>query len=426
LLLSVFAKQEKVAKISRRFIEDRIGIGLAAGVGIMRVVEGAVQATAQVGSAARASVAPADAVFSDNLMLATMARFHARVLVLITPHSRSCPLRLLPSAGACWYHSFILYQAMSIPDLQPLIDRYATFLRVEKNVATHTLRNYLSDLLQFLIFVEKPHERAEARAVPVGGIDHHRIQAFLSTLHRRHKKSSIGRKLSAIKSFFRFLLREGVIERDPTIHIGSPKKDQPLPTYLPIDDMFRLLDAPPLDTPTGLRDQAILEVLYSCGLRVSELVGLDWDEVDANLEVVRVKGKGNKERIVPIGRKALEALDRYRAQIPALVVPKRRYSLPSTLSSASLPVFLNTRGERLTTRSVARLVAGYARACGIALKTSPHALRHTFATHLLDAGADLRAIQELLGHSSLSTTQKYTHVNLDRLMQVYDKAHPRA
>jgi integrase/recombinase XerC len=315
---------------------------------------------------------------------------------------------------------------MSIPDLQPLIDRYATFLRVEKNVSAHTLRNYLSDLLQFLAFVEKPHERAEVRAVAVGEINHHHIHAFLSTLYRHHKKSSIGRKLSAIKSFLRFLLREGIIERDPTLLIGSPKKDQPLPTYLPIDDMFRLLDAPPLDTPTGLRDRAILEVLYSCGLRVSELVGLDWNAIDANLEVVRVRGKGNKERIVPIGRKALEALDRYRAQILALVVPKRRYSLPSLSSSASLPVFLNTRGERLTTRSVARLVAGYARDCGIALKTSPHALRHTFATHLLDAGADLRAIQELLGHSSLSTTQKYTHVNLDRLMQVYDKAHPRA
>jgi integrase/recombinase XerC len=315
---------------------------------------------------------------------------------------------------------------MSIPDLQPLIDRYATFLRVEKNVSAHTLRNYLSDLLQFFAFVEKPHERAEVRVVAVGEINHHHIHAFLSTLYRHHKKSSIGRKLSAIKSFLRFLLREGIIERDPTLLIGSPKKDQPLPTYLPIDDMFRLLDAPPLDTPTGLRDRAILEVLYSCGLRVSELVGLDWNAIDANLEVVRVRGKGNKERIVPIGRKALEALDRYRAQILALVVPKRRYSLPSSPSSASLPVFLNTRGERLTTRSVARLVAGYARDCGIALKTSPHALRHTFATHLLDAGADLRAIQELLGHSSLSTTQKYTHVNLDRLMQVYDKAHPRA
>jgi len=314
---------------------------------------------------------------------------------------------------------------MSIPDLHLLIDRYATFLRVEKNVSAHTLRNYLSDLLQFFACVEKPHEQAEVRAIAVGDINHHHIHAFLSMLYRHHKKSSIGRKLSAIKSFLRFLLREGVIERDPTLHIGSPKKDQPLPTYLPVDDMFRLLDAPPLDTPTGLRDRAILEVLYSCGLRVSELVGLNWNEIDANLEVVRVRGKGNKERIVPIGRKALEALDRYRAHLSALVVPKRRHSLSAT-SSASLPVFLNTRGERLTTRSVARLVAGYARDCGIALKTSPHALRHSFATHLLDAGADLRAIQELLGHSSLSTTQKYTHVNLDRLMQVYDKAHPRA
>ncbi len=315
---------------------------------------------------------------------------------------------------------------MSIPDLHALIDRYTTFLRVEKNVSAHTLRNYLSDLVQFLAFLEHPLGQKEAGVVAIGEIDHHRIHAFLSTLHRRHKKSSIGRKLSAIKSFFRFLLREEVIERDPTLHIGSPKKDQPLPTHLTVDDMFRLLDAPPLDTPTGLRDRAILEVLYSCGLRVSELIGLNWDEIDANLEVVRVKGKGNKERIVPIGRKALDALDRYRAQILALVAPKRRHSLLHAPSPTSTAVFLNTRGERLTTRSVARIVAGYARDCGIALKTSPHALRHTFATHLLDAGADLRAIQELLGHSSLSTTQKYTHINLDRLMQVYDKAHPRA
>jgi len=316
---------------------------------------------------------------------------------------------------------------MSIPDLHVLIDRYTVFLRVEKNVSAHTLRNYLSDLVQFLAFLEQPPGQKEARTVVIGDIDHHRIRAFLSTLHRHHKKSSIGRKLSAIKSFFRFLLREGVIERDPTLHVGSPKKDQPLPTHLTVDDMFRLLEAPPLDTPAGLRDRAILEVLYSCGLRVSELTGLNWNEIDTNLEVIRIKGKGNKERIVPIGRKALEALEQYRIQLPRLIVSKRRHPF---LHAAPLPlpmaVFLNTRGERLTTRSVARIVAGYARDSGIALKTSPHALRHTFATHLLDAGADLRAIQELLGHSSLSTTQKYTHVNLDRLMQVYDKAHPRA
>jgi len=315
---------------------------------------------------------------------------------------------------------------MTTTDLHLLLDRFATFLRVEKSVSPHTLRNYMSDLAQFFAFVEKPHERAEQRQISTTQIDHHLIHAYLSFLHRRNKKSSIGRKLSTLKSFFRFLLREGELERDPTVLISSPKQDQPLPTHLVVDDMFRLLETPPNDTPAGLRDRAILEVLYSCGLRVSELVGLNWGDIDGNVEVVRVKGKGNKERIVPIGRKALDALELYRASIPELVAPKRRNRLSSATSVAPLPVFLNTRGTRLTTRSVARFVGGYARACGIALKTSPHALRHTFATHLLDAGADLRSIQELLGHSSLSTTQKYTHVNLDHLMHVYDKAHPRA
>jgi integrase/recombinase XerC len=314
---------------------------------------------------------------------------------------------------------------MSTEHLHALVERYGTFLRVEKNVSSHTLRNYLSDLWQFFTFLEKPPGQAETRTVVIESIDHHRIHAFLSSLYREHKKSSIGRKLSAIKSFFRFLLREGVVARDPTLHIGSPKQEQPLPTHLTVDDMFRLLEAPLADTPAGLRDRAILEVLYSCGVRVSELVALSWSDVDPTLEVVRVRGKGNKERIVPIGRKALEALEQYRRQIPQLVTPKNRGAV-FDVSLITAPVFLNSRGGRLTTRSVARLVGGYARDCGIVLNTSPHALRHSFATHLLEAGADLRAIQELLGHSSLSTTQRYTHVNLDRLMQVYDKAHPRA
>ncbi len=315
---------------------------------------------------------------------------------------------------------------MTVPALHMLLDRYKTFLQVENNVSAHTLRNYLSDLFQFLSFIEKRPGRIPSSPVEVGQIDPHVIQAFLSTLYRHNKKSSISRKLSAIKSFFRFLLREGVIERDPTLHIGSPKKDQPLPIYLPVDDMFRLLETPPTDTPAGVRDQAILEVLYSCGLRVSELVGLNWSDIDANLAVVRVKGKGEKERIVPIGHQALAALERYRAHLSALMPKKQRTSSLLPSHSSTTPVFLNCRGGRLTTRSVARLVTQYAKDCGVALKTSPHALRHTFATHLLNAGADLRAIQELLGHSSLSSTQKYTHVNLDRLMQVYDKAHPRA
>ena len=317
-------------------------------------------------------------------------------------------------------------------ELDELLDRYTQYLEVEKSVSTHTLRNYSSDLHQFFTFVEQSQKRANsadrAKACPVDvtRISHHVIQAFLSTLYRQHTKSSIGRKLSALKSFFRFLVREAIIEQDPTLQLSSPKKDHPLPTYLPVDDMFRLLDAPASDTPAGLRDRAMLEVLYSCGLRVSELTGLNWDDVDTNLEVLRIKGKGQKERIVPIGAKALDALHRYRAEIRGLLGNNYQPELLSASPGDTRPVFLNQRGGRLTARSVARLVAGYAKQCGLALKTSPHALRHTFATHLLDAGADLRAIQELLGHSSLSTTQKYTHVNLDRLTQVYDKAHPRA
>ena len=312
------------------------------------------------------------------------------------------------------------------PALRELFDRYIVYLEIEKSVSTHTLRNYCSDLHQFFSFFEKPTEQTEPRQVDVTQISHHVIQAFLSTLYRQHTKSSISRKLSALKSFFRFLLREAVIDQDPTLHLSSPKQDHPLPTYLPVDDMFRLLDAPAPDTPAELRDRAILEVLYSCGLRVSELTGLNWEDIDPNLEVLRVKGKGQKERIVPIGRTALDTLHRYRAEIPALLGNNYQLASHTVSGGEARPVFLNQRGGRLTPRSVARLVASYAKQCGLAHKISPHALRHTFATHLLDAGADLRAIQELLGHASLSTTQRYTHVNLDRLTQVYDKAHPRA
>ena len=312
------------------------------------------------------------------------------------------------------------------PALRELFDRYTVYLKVEKKVSPHTLRNYRSDLHQFFAFVEKPTEQAERGQVDVTRISHHVIQAFLSTLYRQRTKSSISRKLSALKSFFRFLLREAVIDRDPTLHLNAPKQDHPLPTYLPVDDMFRLLDTSAPETPAALRDRAILEVLYSCGLRVSELTGLNWEDIDPTLEVLRVKGKGQKERIVPVGHTALGALDRYRPAIPALLGNNYRTAAQTVSAGKAGPVFLNRRGGRLTPRSVARLVASHAKQCGLAHKISPHALRHTFATHLLDAGADLRAIQELLGHSSLSTTQRYTHVNLDRLTQVYDKAHPRA
>jgi integrase/recombinase XerC len=204
---------------------------------------------------------------------------------------------------------------------------------------------------------------------------------------------------------------------DPAAGIPTPKKEKQLPVHLTVDDVFRLLEAPPADTPAGLRDRAMLEVVYSTGIRVSELVGLDWADIDERLDVVRVRGKGDKERIVPIGKKALGTLRAYRERIP--------YLCPKNVRDERA-VFLNRRGTRLTTRSVARLMERYIRTSGIATKATPHALRHSFATHLLSAGADLRSIQELLGHASLSTTQKYTHLNLDHLMQVYDKAHPRA
>ncbi len=300
-----------------------------------------------------------------------------------------------------------------------LIDEYERSLRAEENASVHTLRNYVSDLRQLDAFLR---ERGLVTAdtpprVAVERVDQMAVRAFVAHLMQRNRKSSVGRKLSATKGFFRFLLRRGLVQSDPTVGIATPKKEQQLPVHLTVDDMFRLLDAPPVDSAAGVRDRAILETLYSCGLRVSELIGLNWEDVDEGLELVRVRGKGDKERLVPVGRKALAALTSYRALIPQLCAR-------SLVDERA--VFLNRQGRRLTTRSVARIVEYYVKATGIPVKASPHALRHSFATHLLNAGADLRAIQELLGHASLSTTQRYTHLNLDQLMTVYDKAHPRA
>jgi len=299
------------------------------------------------------------------------------------------------------------------------IEEYRRALSAEENASPHTLRNYESDLQQLRAFLlaESLGLNRARNEVAVERVDKLALRAYLAHLLRRNRRSSVGRKLSATKGFFRFLMRRGVIGVDPTAGLATPKREQQLPVHLTVDDTFRLLEAPPADTPAGLRDRAILEVIYSCGLRVSEVVGLDWPDIDATLELVRVRGKGGKERLVPIGRKALAALAVYRKDVRALC-PRRLYDEQA--------VYLNRLGRRLTTRSIARMVEQYVLRSGIATKASPHALRHSFATHLLSAGADLRAIQELLGHASLSTTQKYTHVNLDQLMRVYDKAHPRA
>ncbi|MFN8625736.1 MAG: tyrosine recombinase XerC [Candidatus Binatia bacterium] len=299
------------------------------------------------------------------------------------------------------------------------IAEFQRTLLVEDNASAHTVRNYISDLRQLRAFLLEHGFGLNSAGDDVAPerIDPLAVRAYVAHCLRRNRRSSVGRKLSAARGFFRHLRRRGRLDADPTVGIATPKKQRQLPVHLTVDDMFRLLEAPPADTPAGLRDRALLEVVYSCGLRVSELVGLDWADVDDGLELVRVRGKGGKERLVPIGRTALTALGAYRARLSELC-PRRLVD--------GAAVFLNRRGGRLTTRSVARMVERYVVTSGVATKASPHALRHSFATHLLNAGADLRAIQELLGHATLSTTQKYTHVNLDQLMRVYDKAHPRA
>ena len=286
------------------------------------------------------------------------------------------------------------------------VEAWAAHLRTERSASPHTLRGYLSDVRQFL---------AVAGAGGLHGITATDVRRWLRSLDGVVDRASTARKLSAVRGFFRFLRSTARIRVDPTVGISTPKTTKKLPVHLSLDDVDRLLVTPDGEGFAGLRDRAILEVLYSSGLRVSELTGLDWIDVDAEAETLRVTGKGRKERIVPIGRPALHALRTYRAACAA-----RGWSVDGTQ-----PVFRNVRGGRLTSRSVGRMVDRYTTASG-APKASPHALRHTFATHLLGGGADLRAIQELLGHASLSTTQRYTHVDLRRLMEAYDRAHPRA
>ncbi len=299
-----------------------------------------------------------------------------------------------------------------------LIESFLNELRSRRGYSVHTIRNYRIDLLQFAGFLEK-EGLSKGKPLCVREIDFLAIRRYLGYLHTRCRRKTVARKLSAVRSFFSFLERQGAVEGNPAADIATPKQGASIPNVLAVDEMFRLLEGPDKEKPLGLRDWAILEMFYSCGLRVGELAALDISNVEFEQRLVRVIGKGDKERIVPIGKTALEALRRYLEAMPLILRTHRAERLMG-------PLFLNSRGGRLTTRSIARIVKGYARKCSLMSEISPHALRHTFATHLLDGGADLRAVQELLGHASLSTTQKYTHVSLDRLMEVYDKAHPRS
>jgi integrase/recombinase XerC len=310
---------------------------------------------------------------------------------------------------------------MSPTTLDTHIRSFVESLASEKGYAQNTCRAYLADLEEFRGFAIEtrfPGMNPEEAAAHLGadGIDPLLLRGYLGFLHKRNRKATIARKLSALRSFFKFLVRRGVLAENPADFVLTPKQERTIPAYLTVDDMFRLLDSISVETLTGIRNRAIFETLYSCGIRVSEISGLDTGDVDPAGRVVRVLGKGNKERIVPIGRTALDAIRSYR----------ERLSAETGISPGDDgPLFLNNRKGRLTARSMARILDHIVRESGISIPVSPHALRHSFATHMLDAGADLRVVQELLGHQSLSTTQKYTHVSIDRLMETYDKAHPR-
>lgn len=311
--------------------------------------------------------------------------------------------------------------------LDQLLTQFLDHLRYERNVSAHTVRNYESDLRQFVDYLmpngEGVIKKASAQRVEpdITQIDHLTIREWLSTLHSDHKKkTSIARKLAALRTFFQFLVREGIVESNPAKIVATPRKEKKLPVHLSIEDAIRFIETPDQETDFGKRDRAILELLYATGVRVSELTSINLRDIDFKNKLVRVFGKRRKERIVPFGEPAAKALRDYLA-----IREKLLMNAPATKRDAQ-PLILNYQGTRMTARSVGRLVEKYIRLCAGIHDISPHALRHSFATHLLDSGADLRDIQELLGHARLSTTQIYTHVSMEKLIEVYDKAHPKA
>ena len=291
---------------------------------------------------------------------------------------------------------------------------FVDFLALNRNASAHTVAAYRRDILQYLDSVGRLRGRAVDKLQP-SDLDLTSVRAFLGELHKQGQaRASAARKLSALRAFGRYLRRERLVETEPAALAAAPKREQRMPAHLSVDEMTRLLDMPDSSTVLGRRDRAILELFYASGLRLSELVGLDLEDLNLSARMVRVMGKGRKERLVPFNTAAKDAIAAWLKDRAAL------------LRGAGDSLFLNARGSRLTGRSVQRLVARYVSGCSTRFGISPHALRHSFATHLLQYGADLRAIQELLGHVQLSTTQRYTHVNLAQLQEAYRRAHPRA
>jgi integrase/recombinase XerC len=306
--------------------------------------------------------------------------------------------------------------------MEQLLAQFFEHLRYERNVSEHTLRNYAIDLGQFYDYLAPADpQTGTRREFDIRQIDHITIREWLSTLHTaQKKKSSIARKLAALRTFFQFLIREGVVEMNPAKLVSTPRLEKKLPNHLSVEDAIRFIETPDIETDLGKRDRAILELLYGTGMRVSELTKLNIRDVDFRNKMVRVQGKRRKERVVPFGDPALHALLNY------LSVRNAFLQHAPIAERESDALFLNYQGTRITTRSVGRMVDKYIDICAGIHNISPHSLRHSFATHLLDSGADLRDIQELLGHARLSTTQIYTHVSMEKLIEVYDRTHPKA
>ena len=306
--------------------------------------------------------------------------------------------------------------------MEQLIEQFLEHLRYERNVSAHTIRNYASDLQQFLDHVAPANPKSGKRTAPeIKNVDHLTIREWLASLHSsQKKKASIARKLAALRTFFQFLVREGLLENNPAKLVSTPRLEKKLPKLLSIEEAIRFIETPDSETELGRRDRAMLELMYATGVRVAELTTLNLGDIDFRNQLIRVTGKRRKQRIVPFGEPAAIALRNY-------LSIRERFLLNAPVSKRDEEaLFLNYQGTRITTRSVGRIVEKYIKICAGMHNISPHALRHSFATHLLDSGADLRDIQELLGHARLSTTQIYTHVSMEKLIEVYDKAHPKA
>jgi len=292
----------------------------------------------------------------------------------------------------------------------PMLEEFIRHISLERNLSSHTIRNYFSDLSQFYEYLTGVFKKDTLLIEDLRNIDHVILRAFLANLYEKGlSKSSVARKISTIRTFFNYMCREGNLVNNPGKMVSTPKRGKTLPKFLSVDEADRLLGTPVGEDRLSIRDRAILETFYSAGLRIGEIVAINIEDLNLSEGLIKVKGKGRKERIVPVGEKAVDAIKKY---------------LATSQLTNTLPLFLNKYGKRITTRSVHRIVDKYKKLSGL-WDITPHSLRHSFATHLLEGGADLRSVQEMLGHASLSTTQRYTHISMDKLMEVYDKAHPR-